>query len=362
MSRLKRVLLWAALIVIILLAVFSIYGAFLGAERARAFFNTLPLAVYWFALAGLLVVGIVVFRRLLRVPSLLLMHLGCILIVGGGMWGSKAGHALGKQLFGIDKILEGQMAVLERGEDNRVRLADGNDLAELPFSVRLRDFRMEYYEPGDLFVRTRSGQTWKLPARAGQKLSLGDDLGTIVIQRVFQNLKVDISGDEPVYHDVPGGSNPALEVTREKPDGSTSRRYVFERSMGHRDRNDPLVMTYRRTVSDYISELEIVEDGKVVAAKNIEVNHPLHYGGYHFYQSSYGQDRLGEYTVLSVVSDSGLSAVYAGYAMLIAGVVWHFWGRRTLSAWKDRVSHAVQAPAEPPRTEPDTDSREAHGD
>jgi len=341
MSRLKRVLLWAALIVIILLAVFSIYGAFLGAERARAFFNTLPLAVYWFALAGLLVVGIVVFRRLLRVPSLLLMHLGCILIVGGGMWGSKAGHALGKQLFGIDKILEGQMAVLERGEDNRVRLADGNDLAELPFSVRLRDFRMEYYEPGDLFVRSRSGQTWKLPARAGQKLSLGDDLGTIVIQRVFQNLKVDISGDEPVYHDVPGGSNPALEVTREKPDGSTSRRYVFERSMGHRDRNDPLVMTYRRTVSDYISELEIVEDGKVVAAKD---------------------DRLGEYTVLSVVSDSGLSAVYAGYAMLIAGVVWHFWGRRTLSAWKDRVSHAVQAPAEPPRTEPDTDSREAHGD
>ena len=214
----------------------------------------------------------------------------------------------------------------------------------------------------DLFVRSRSGQTWKLPARAGQELSLGDDLGTVVVQRVFQNLKVDISGDEPVYHDMPGGSNPALEVTRERPDGSTGKRYVFERSMGHGDRNDPLVMTYRRTVSDYISELQIVEDGKVVTAKDIEVNHPLHYGGYHFYQSSYGQDRLGEYTVLSVVSDSGLNAVYAGYAMLIAGVVWHFWGRRTLSAWKDRMSRAVQAPAEPPRAKPDTDSRETHGD
>ena len=49
MNQFKRALLWAALIAVILLALLSIYGAFLGAERARAFFNSLPLAVYWFA-------------------------------------------------------------------------------------------------------------------------------------------------------------------------------------------------------------------------------------------------------------------------------------------------------------------------
>ena len=38
--------------------------------------------------------GIALFRRLLRVPSLLAMHLGCILVLLGAMWGSRPGHAL----------------------------------------------------------------------------------------------------------------------------------------------------------------------------------------------------------------------------------------------------------------------------
>ncbi|HOV77657.1 MAG TPA: hypothetical protein PLS24_06490, partial [Sedimentisphaerales bacterium] len=104
MNRFRRAVLWAVLAAIVLLTGLSIYGAFIGADRAQAFFTSVPLAVYWFAAVALLVVGIALFRRLLRVPSLLLMHTGCILIVLGMMWGSKPGHALQKRLFGIDKI------------------------------------------------------------------------------------------------------------------------------------------------------------------------------------------------------------------------------------------------------------------
>ena len=362
MNRFKRVLLWAVLIAILLLALLSIYGAFVGAERAQAFFNSAPLAVYWFALTALLVVGLALFRRLRRAPSLLLMHVGCILVLGGGLWGSKGGHAIQKQLFGSERIVKGYMPILERTQENQVRLDDSNDVAPLPFSIRLRDFRMEYYEPGHLFIQSRGGKTWKMPAQAGRELSLGDGLGTVTIERVFKNLKVDISGDEPVYYDAPAGSNPALEIAQERPDTSTGKRYVFERSAGHVNPNDPLVMMYRRTVSDYISELEIVKDGKVVAAKDIEVNHPLHYGGYHFYQSSYGEDRLGEYTVLSIVSDSGLNLVYAGYAMLIAGMFWHFWGRRALSRLKDRQSARDVTTDMLRPSEPHPEGRAAHGD
>jgi len=57
-----------------------------------------------------------------------------------------------------------------------------------------------------------------------------------------------------------------------------------------------------------------------------------------------------------------VNAVYAGYAMLIAGICWHFWGRRALTAWKDRISRAAQVPAEPPSTRPNAESGEAHGD
>ena len=83
-------------------------------------------------------------------------------------------------------------------------------------------------------------------------------------------------------------------------------------------------------VSDYISDLRVVVDGQTAAEKSIEVNHPLKFGGYHFYQHSY-DDRAGQYTVLNVVSDTGLNMVYTGYIMLSAGIVWRFWLRKIFS-------------------------------
>lgn len=336
MNRLKRAVLWATLIAVMLLMCLSIYGAFLGAERAQAFFNSLPLAVYWLGLAVLLAAGILVFHRLRHVPSLLLMHLGCILVLAGGMWGSQAGHAIQRRLFGFDRIAKGQMAIREHSEDNRVMVADANDTRELPFSVRLKDFRMEYYTPGSLHVHSPDGQSWKLPAEPGAKLRLSDEIGTIAVARVFENFKVSTQDGKRLYYDAPGGSNPALELTLERPDGSSVTGHVFERFPPMFPMAVELSMSYRRTVRDYVSELEIVDDGDVRTAKSIEVNRPLHYGGYHFYQHSYGDDGHGEYTVLMVVSDSGLGLVYGGYAMLAAGVFWHFWGRRVLTAIRNR--------------------------
>ena len=79
-------------------------------------------------------------------------------------------------------------------------------------------------------------------------------------------------------------------------------------------------------ISDYKSDLVVREEGHTAESKTIEVNDPLHYGGYHFYQSSYGQDKRGRwYTVLSVTSDSGLSLVYIGFALLAGGMFWMFW-------------------------------------
>ena len=79
-------------------------------------------------------------------------------------------------------------------------------------------------------------------------------------------------------------------------------------------------------VRDYRSALEVVEEGAVVRSRTIEVNHPLHYGGYHFYQFSYDTES-GSYTVLSVTSDAGLHVVYAGFVLLLAGLFGLFWVR-----------------------------------
>lgn len=330
MSPFKRSMLWATLFAIVLLIGLSIYGAFLGAERAEAFFNSWPLAIYWFALIGLLVGGVFAFRRLLRVPSLLLMHAGCVLILVGAMWGSAAGHDVERRLFGVDKIRSGVMLILEGTADNRVMLTDSNSIVELPFSVGLADFRIDYYPIGTLYMQDAAGRSWSLQAEPGNEIDLGDVLGVVTVLKVFRNFRLDLVEDEPVAFDAPGDENPALQVRTTLPDGTETTRYVFENFTGHAASGE-LAMGYYRSVRDYVSEIDIMDDGLVVASKDIEVNHPLRYGGYHFYQQSYEEDQYGQYTILRVASDSGLNVVWIGYAALIAGLCWHFWGRRLWS-------------------------------
>jgi len=318
---------WVGLTLIILLILASVYGAFLGAARAKEFFNSLPSAYYWLSLALMLAAGIAVFRRLARVPALGLIHLGCILILGGSMWGSNGGHRLQKKILGIDKIPEGQMVIFEGASENRVALKNEALIKELPFRIKLNDFRMEYYKPEYLHVETHQGHSWKIPVEINAEYSLGPDFGTVTIVRAFENFKMTIDGDERTVIDDPRpGYNPALEIQMKDPKGDIATEYVFERSGGHVHPEDKFLLSYHRTVRDYVSELQVIENGEVVAEKNIEVNHPLYFGGYHFYQHSY-DDQAHQYTVLNVVSDTGLNLVYAGYLMLCAGVFRHLWLR-----------------------------------
>ena len=318
---------WVGLALIILLLLVSIYGAFIGAERAQSFINRLPLMVYWIAFTLLLIIALAVFRRLVRVPGLLLIHAGCIFILAGAMWSSETGHKLQKKLFGIDKITTGQMTIYEGHSDNRVILEDNKQIKKLPFSVGLKDFQIEYYKPAYLYIQTRDGQGWKIPVETGTEFSLGPELGTVKIQRAFENFKITIEGGSSTIIDDPQpGINPALEVQITSPQGQVTTKYVFERFGGHTRPEDKFALSYRRVISDYISRLRIIEDNNVVAEKDIEVNHPLSFGGYHFYQHYYDTE-AGQYTVLMVVSNTGLGVVYAGYWMLCIGVFWHMWLR-----------------------------------
>jgi hypothetical protein len=334
MHKYRRTIIWLGLVLIIVLIVLSIYGAFIGAERAEQFFNQPPAVVYWTALAILLIVGIAAFRRLVRMPGLLLIHVGCVLILAGGMWGSRGGHNLQKKLFGIDKIRSGRMAIYEGRSENHVALDDSRQQKELPFSLKLKDFRIEYYQPVYLRIQTRQGRQWKVPVEVGKEFPLGDEAGTIKIVKAYENFKIGIEEGKSVPVDDPSpGSNPAIEVQITEPGGQTSTQYVFELFPGHSHGQDKFLLSYHRVISDYISELQIVKGDKVVAEKDIEVNHPLRFGGYHFYQQDYDH-KAGQFTVLQVVSDTGLYVVYAGYWMLCIGVIWHMWLRHIFSRIK----------------------------
>lgn len=337
MNKPARVVLWLALTAVGLLAIFSIAGAFWGAEKARQFFNSVPLKIYWYVFALLFVIGFVEFPRLLRRPSSLLTHAGCLLVLIGGMLGSPSGHHLAKRFLDTDKIPEGFLVIYEGQSENRVVSDDFKHiLGQLPFSIKLNDFRLEYYEADEksapkLNIETPDGNSTQIVARAGEEMSLGQ--GRLKVVRTFANFRIQIEkGEKKAIDDKSGSENPAVEVEIAKPDGTSYKRYVFERFAGHgADESPKLTYTLQgpRMPKDYFSDLVVIKDGKEVLSKTIEVNCPLHYEGYHFYQHSYDSD-AGQYTILSVTSDSGLYTVYAGYWLLSLGIIWQFWLRPVL--------------------------------
>ncbi|MEE9585246.1 MAG: cytochrome c biogenesis protein ResB, partial [Candidatus Brocadiales bacterium] len=90
-------------------------------------------------------------------------------------------------------------------------------------------------------------------------------------------------------------------------------------------------------VKDWKSTLRVIEAGEVVAEKTIEVNNPLKYGGYSFYQSSYDPENP-KISGLQVARDPGVMLVYTGFSTLCFGIIFIFYlkplVRRRIQAMK----------------------------
>ncbi len=478
MKQLRQIILWAVLVGTGIFLGLSVIGSFLGDERARVLFNSIPLVIFWLLLLGLLAVGLIYFKRLIRSAGLLGIHLGSLLILVGAMLGSDDGHVLANMIFGNKKIPHGYMQIYEGHASNRVTDGTGKtEVGKLPFSIALKDFRIEYYEvaepwrlivesgavekgghetkwvqehiewtkgqevaipftearlevlqyfesarpayPEDaqpfLEITLADGKKITLTAEVGQELLLKDPHIHVKIVQLLSNLKVMGTGKDHKVVDAPGPpNNPAVLVRLEREDGKKTHQYVYARGLIHGPEDDEFKLRYvfaepdgavpdpttglaameilikhkdmsKKTwlivpknrdyarlplvdllglekkddhgehahqrqlnlylhkmtgqISDYKSELLVQEEGQVVDRKTIEVNDPLHYGGYHFYQSSY-DDKKEQYTVLSVSSDSGLALVYIGFALTVGGMFWLFWFKPIwvyLSKWRSNA-------------------------
>lgn len=232
---------------ILLLILFCVYGAFIGAQKAQNFFNSAPLMVYWIFAAVLISASIMMFKKLKK-PELLLMHIGFVLIILGSFWSSQKGHDIRAKVFGDYKPQRSQMIIYQNQSSDMIFEKSKNQNYKLPFTLRLNEFIVEYYEPRPI-----------MPLPNGHQAPVGN-----------------------------------------------------------------FAITYHRPIKDYISKVDVLKSGQVVKSFDIEVNHPLNYGGFDFYQNSY-DDKQHQYTVLQVVSNSGLNIVYIGYAAVCLGVFWYFW-------------------------------------
>lgn len=446
MRIIRRILMWGALGLILALLVLSVVGAFLGAETAGRWFNSVPMAVYWIVMLAFLVAGAASFPVMFRRPGLALMHLGCVAVLAGGLWGSKKAH----EIRGGGKVHKGLMVVNQGTSDNHILGPDGKPIGELDFKVKLKKFWIEYYQPSPAhwpltFVRLDSDAAGQQTQRehsidwqVGREVALpGTDIHLTVLDydprsrfqprplvrairaggksldvpaapgatAVLDDLKIRLAVGHMVAVDAPPGHPPipAVEVDVTLADGRTRKRLAFaDERLAAAHARDELALVYvpasfnpgdvmpamrvrlrrgrtvcrrvltatdeairvhghsrlaleflfakehlwrwagrptlflskpPRRVKDYKSRLVITEHGRELPGteKVIEVNDPLHYGGYHFYQNAWDKGSW-RFTVLGVTSDSGLYVAYAGFVLLFAGTVVRFWAAPVLRA------------------------------
>jgi hypothetical protein len=113
-----------------------------------------------------------------------------------------------------------------------------------------------------------------------------------------------------------------------------------------------------QTAAGFEADVQLTDSPRgLILMRTIKMNQPLKYRGWTFYQASFvpaQQPGAPETTVLAVKNDPGTPIVYAGFCIVILGVVWMFVGRSPWGrAWLGRLAPpaaatvAVPLPATP---------------
>lgn len=80
MNKPGKTVTWLGPILIMLLACLCLISGFIGAQKSRMLFNSIPLGVYFFIFTVILLTGIISIFRPVRKGGVLLIHLGCVLV------------------------------------------------------------------------------------------------------------------------------------------------------------------------------------------------------------------------------------------------------------------------------------------
>lgn len=84
--------------------------------------------------------------------------------------------------------------------------------------------------------------------------------------------------------------------------------------------NEDYLLLTKKSGDKWYSAKFNIKDEEKSDIFDLEVNHPVSYKKWRFYLMSYGQDRQGDYVVLTARKDPGRIAVITGIWMLMSGI------------------------------------------
>lgn len=236
--------------------------------------------------------------------------------------------------LGAGDLMRLNLTVLENQEStNQAVDKRSGDTYLLPFSVRLEDFNIEYYNPK---LAIYDGHTGAVVLEDGKTMPFVEK----GLKATLQNWDVKVLDYEPEAFRVddqyvPGdslGNAPAAylravnSVSGQETEGwiSSGSFRVMNQPMSL-DNHNFLVMT--NPEPEKFSSDIIIKDGVEEIPLTLEVNKPYKHRGWKLYQLSY-DERMGKWSQVSVIEavrDPWLPIVYFGIFLLLAGALYLFW-------------------------------------
>ena len=270
----------------------------------------------------------------LRVLGSFITHVSILLVLVGGVIRNRWG--------------ESGMLVLQEGQTSAEYMSRGGSNMPLPFAVRLLKFEIERYEQaampesskiGTLAVQwPDKGVEQSFPVELNRELIVAppgnkqpENSCRLRITRYLPDFVVGSNSKEPVSRsDEP--NNPALQVTVAFGDHTTPE-WVFARFPDFNAHGgggaQPLRFRFLPAaqsaasggpVKAFKSSVQIVDNGAVALERVIEVNAPLAYKGYTFYQSGYNRHGAAWTSTLQVVRDPGVPLVLFSFVLMMIGL------------------------------------------
>jgi hypothetical protein len=261
----------------------------------------------WFAALGLALaanIGACAFSRRGARLHYLLLHAGLVVVIAGAFV-SRA------------RRFEAQLP-LHKGE--AAELVNTEEASyKLPFSVKLEDFRIDYYsEPAGRLVLEEDGARRIFDAKEGAVVRASGV--TVKVLRLVRDFGV--TSKKEVVEKSPYWFNPAAQVELAS-GGKKKKLWLFANFPGMHREALPFGLYYaveQAEIKNFHSSVQLTPADGAAVRGEIAVNRPLRFGGYTLYQTSYDPADAG-YSLVTVTMDRGVWIVYFGFALVLAGVL-----------------------------------------
>ncbi len=240
--------------------------------------------------------------------------------------------ALSCGIFGAPDLQRLVMKVDEGHESSIAYSMESEAPLQLPFSVFLHDFSLEEYPPQLFLFDPRSGQPLEELSKATTLVKKGITASWKgVTVEVLDFIPCALPGNNGIPEAADRTAGIAFAKVRISSNAAPVEGWISTGSPMLKPYAMPcgklLLLMTAGSPKAFLSDVTVHDrEGRQTKA-TLEVNHPITFMGWKLYQMGYDNQagRWSKYSLIEVIHDPWLPAVYLGFFMIMAGNILFFW-------------------------------------